>query len=219
MMLMGDVGLLDETLAMLPAPVLATRPSMQVFRGICQSRPADSDADGRRASARAFADACARLVRVHWDTMSLSELFSVVATGYMIQLRMLGRFQDSAAFGDRVNARRAAYLPLNPAGRQDHVRVVPCAKRPRFLTASRRRRCHPLIPAGLGLRHGGGSRFRPVPGCREPGPHICDGGRHRKGRRVAGTSPWPRHFDVARRPRDRDRRRRGCRVPGPRGAR
>ena len=37
MMLMGDVGLLDETLAMLPAPVLATRPSMQVFRGICQS--------------------------------------------------------------------------------------------------------------------------------------------------------------------------------------
>ena len=48
--------------------------------------------------------------------MSLSELL-VVATGYMIQLRMLGRFQDSAAFGDRVNARASALAATQRAAK------------------------------------------------------------------------------------------------------
>ena len=106
-MLMDNSRLLRETLDGLPAATLATRPSMQVFRDTLQVAAVDTDADGRRATARAFAEACSRLVRVHWDTMSLSDLL-LVATGYLIQLRMLGRFQDSAAFGDRVNARASA---------------------------------------------------------------------------------------------------------------
>ena len=106
-MIMENAGLVGETLEFLPEAVIATRPSMQVLRDLAQVAAADTDSDGRRATSRAFADACARLVRVHWDTMSLSELL-IVATGYLIQLRLVGRFQDAAAFGDRVNARASA---------------------------------------------------------------------------------------------------------------
>ena len=217
-MLMGDVGLLDETLAMLPAAVLATRPSMQVFREYLPVACADTDADGRRASARAFADACARLVRVHWDTMSLSELL-VVATGYMIQLRMLGRFQDSAAFGDRVNARASA-LAGDPAGRQEQVRVVLMCKE-----ASLSRLLHDDAGAIRSYQRawdfgtGAGVDFVRSQAAANLALTYVMGGDTVKGRRVAGTSPRPRHFDVARRPRDRHRRPRGCRVPGPRAAR
>ena len=115
-MIMKNAGLLRETLDALPAAVLATRPSMQVFRDILQIAAVDTDADGRRATSRAFADTCARLVRVHWDAMSLGELL-IVATGYLIQLRLLGRFQDSAAFGDRVNARAGALAVTQEASK------------------------------------------------------------------------------------------------------
>jgi LuxR family maltose regulon positive regulatory protein len=104
MMIKENPGLVRETLEALPADVLATRPSMQVFRDILEIAAADTDADGHRATMRAFADACTRLVKQHWDTMPLGELL-IVATGYMIGLRLLGRYQDAAAFGDCVNAR------------------------------------------------------------------------------------------------------------------
>jgi len=103
-MIRKDAALLSEALDGLPADVLAARPSMQVLHDVLPVAAADTDADGRRATTRAFAEASKRLVRQHWDTMSLNELL-IVATGYLIQLRLLGQFQDSAAFGDRVNAR------------------------------------------------------------------------------------------------------------------
>jgi LuxR family maltose regulon positive regulatory protein len=115
-MIMENGGLLRETLGALPVAVLASRPSMQVLRDVMEVAAADTDADGRRATSRAFADACARLVRLHWDTMSLDELL-LVATGYLIQLRLLGRFQDSAAFGDRVNARASALAVTQQASK------------------------------------------------------------------------------------------------------
>jgi len=106
-MIQEDTDLLCATLEVLPADVFATRPSMQVFRDVLPVALADTDTVHRRATMRAFGDACARLLRSHWATMSLSELL-LVGTGYMIQLRLLGRFQDSAAVGDRVNARAGA---------------------------------------------------------------------------------------------------------------
>jgi LuxR family transcriptional regulator, maltose regulon positive regulatory protein len=103
-MIRQDSDLLSRTLDILPPYVLDSRPSMQVYREILTAAAADTDADYRRATTCAFADTCERFVRQHWDTMSANELL-IVATGYLIQLRLLGRFQDSAAFGDRVNAR------------------------------------------------------------------------------------------------------------------
>ena len=98
---------LFEALEALPADVLTTHPSMQAFRDIAHIAPADTDAAGRRAIAVAFGESCARLLISHWETMPLGELL-IVATGYLIQLRLLSRFQDSAAVGDRVHARASA---------------------------------------------------------------------------------------------------------------
>ena len=80
---------------------------MQVVRDISQVAIFDNDADGRRATLRAFAETCTRLVKQQWDSMPVNELL-VLATGYLIQLRLLGRLQDSVAFGDRVNSRVTA---------------------------------------------------------------------------------------------------------------
>ena len=96
-----------EALEALPADVLTTHPSMQAFRDIAHIAPADTDAAGRRAIAVAFGESSARLLISHWETMPLGELL-IVATGYLIQLRLLSRFQDSAAVGDRVHARASA---------------------------------------------------------------------------------------------------------------
>jgi LuxR family maltose regulon positive regulatory protein len=99
--------LMSETLNGLTSAELAPRPSMQVFRDILRTVAADIDADSCRTSLRSLADACERLVWKHWDTMSLSELL-FVGSGLLIQLRLRGRFQDSASFGDRVHARAIA---------------------------------------------------------------------------------------------------------------
>lgn len=98
--------LVRETLEMLPAPVLASRPSMQVVRDTLRIA-SYTGAGASQRTLHAFADASARVVRQHWDTMSANELL-VVATGYLIHLRLSGRFQDSAAVGDRVHARSGA---------------------------------------------------------------------------------------------------------------
>ena len=102
-----DPTLMLEGLVSLPTEVLATRPSMQVLRDTMRIASTDTDVDGRRATLRAYADSCARLINDHLETMSLNELL-VVATGYLIELRLLGRIEESSAFGDRVNARVTA---------------------------------------------------------------------------------------------------------------
>ena len=116
MTLIANPLILGETLDELPPEILAARPSMQVFRDLLKVAVADMDSDGRRATQRAFAESCSRLVKLHWDKMSLSELL-VVATGYLMQLRLLGRFQDSAAFADRVSARASALAVTERAGK------------------------------------------------------------------------------------------------------
>ena len=115
-MLKDDAGLVSETLDALPATAVASRPSMQVFREILHIALADDAGENRRATIRAFADACAGLIRQHWETMPLNELL-IVATGCMIQLRLLGRFQDSSAFGDRINARANVLASTQPMSR------------------------------------------------------------------------------------------------------
>jgi LuxR family maltose regulon positive regulatory protein len=103
-MIGADALMVSQSLEALPAEVLSTRPSMQVLREISEIAVADTDANGRRATLRAFADSCSRLVKQHWDTMSARELL-ILASGYLIELRLLGRLQDAVAFGDRVNTR------------------------------------------------------------------------------------------------------------------
>ena len=103
----ANARMMSESLALLPAEVLSTRPSMQVLRDISEVAAADTDANGRRATLRTFADSCSRLVKQHWDTMDVGELL-ILASGYLVQLRLLGRLQDAVAFGDRVNTRVTA---------------------------------------------------------------------------------------------------------------
>jgi LuxR family maltose regulon positive regulatory protein len=106
-MIAEDLGLLGESLAAVPAEALATRPSMQVLLEVAGTATADTDGDGRQATFHAFAAACTRVAKGQWSTMPLGELL-VLATGHLIQLRLLGRLPDSAAVGDRVNARAKA---------------------------------------------------------------------------------------------------------------
>jgi LuxR family maltose regulon positive regulatory protein len=115
-MIAEDLGLLGESLAAVPAEALAARPSMQVLRDIAETAIADRDGDGRRATLRAFAAACTRVAKGQWETMPLGELL-VLATGHMIELRLLGRMQDSAAVGDRVNARAKALAGADPTAK------------------------------------------------------------------------------------------------------
>ena len=107
-MVCKDFVLVGQTLLEVPTEVLATRPSMQVMRDISKIAIIDSDADGRRATIRAYADSCARLVKQRWESIPVSELL-ILATGYMMELRLVGRLQDSVAFGERVNAKATAF--------------------------------------------------------------------------------------------------------------
>jgi LuxR family maltose regulon positive regulatory protein len=115
-----DAALMLEGLVSLPTDVLAARPSMQVLRDTMRIAITDTDVDGRRATLRAYAESCARLIDEHVETRSLNELL-VVATGYLIELRLLGHFEESNAFGDRVNARVTAMGRTEPA---DKVRLA-----------------------------------------------------------------------------------------------
>ncbi len=103
-MIRENPTLVGPILDSLPAETIATRPSMLVLREVLRVAVADTDADGWRATRRSFVDGCERMVRKHWDTMSANDLLTV-ATGYIMQLRLLGRFQDSAAFGNHAGAR------------------------------------------------------------------------------------------------------------------
>ena len=103
-MIDANAGLVCETLTSLGCDVLSTRPSMQVMGEVLKVAVARPGADGRRAATRAFADGCARLIRQHWETMSANDVV-LLATGALIQLRLLGRFEEAARFGERVDAR------------------------------------------------------------------------------------------------------------------
>lgn len=105
-MISQNAGLLSATLEALPVEAIESRPSMQVIRELLKMAVTDSEV-GHLATLRLFADTCAKLLRQHWDTMSVNDLL-IVATGYLIQLRLLGRFEDSALFGDRISARTSA---------------------------------------------------------------------------------------------------------------
>ncbi|MGC9961849.1 MAG: LuxR C-terminal-related transcriptional regulator [Acidimicrobiales bacterium] len=105
-MISQNAGLLSDTLEALPAEAVECRPTMQVVRELLKMAVTDSEV-GHLATLRLFADTCAGLLRQHWDTMSANDLL-IVATGYLIQLRLLGRFEDSAVFGDRISARARA---------------------------------------------------------------------------------------------------------------
>lgn len=114
-MLSDNSELLHQTLETMPAEVLRANPSMEVMREALQTATADDD-DSKAATARAFADACARLVTRRWDSMTLNELL-VVGTGALIQLRLVGRFEDSEALGDRLSARTVALAATQQAAR------------------------------------------------------------------------------------------------------
>ncbi len=108
--------LVHEALEELPAEVLRANPSMLALRDTLRMASLDTDDDGRRATMRVFADTCARLVQRGWGTMPLNELV-VVGTGAIIQLRMVGRFQDSEALGDRISARIGAQASVERIAR------------------------------------------------------------------------------------------------------
>ena len=103
-MVQANRTLLIRSLSRIPPEVLARHPSMQVLREISQVALADTDGDGRTATLRAFAQACARLVNQQGDAIDPNELL-LLATGYVIELRLLGRLHESVAFADRVGAR------------------------------------------------------------------------------------------------------------------
>jgi LuxR family maltose regulon positive regulatory protein len=103
-MIREDPVLLSRSLNAIPTEIITSRSSMLVLRDISHIAAVDTDAAGRRATLRAFADACTRLVNHEWDTIELNELLTL-ATGYLIELRLLGRLQESVVFGDRVYAR------------------------------------------------------------------------------------------------------------------
>jgi LuxR family maltose regulon positive regulatory protein len=103
-MIREDPRLVGPILDTLPAETIAVRPSMLILRDVLRVAASDTDADGWRATKRSFVDGCERLVQKHWDTMSANDLL-IVATGYIMQLRLLGRFQDSAAFGNHASAK------------------------------------------------------------------------------------------------------------------
>ncbi len=109
-MIRENPSLVGTSLDALPAPAIDVRPSMLILREVLKVAAADTDADGWRATKRSFVDGCSRLVRKHWDTMSANDLL-MLSTGYMMQLRLLGRFQDSAAFGNHASARVGELAP------------------------------------------------------------------------------------------------------------
>jgi LuxR family maltose regulon positive regulatory protein len=114
-MIREDPVLLSRSLNAIPTEIITSRSSMLVLRDISHIAAVDTDAAGRRATLRAFADACTRLVNHEWDTIELNELLTL-ATGYLIELRLLGRLTDSVVFADRVNARvttLSATQPMN----------------------------------------------------------------------------------------------------------
>lgn len=114
-MLSDDPVLLQETLENLPTDLVRANPTMEVLREALQTAATDDDGS-KTATARAFADICARLVTSRWASMSLNELL-VVGTGALIQLRMVGRLEDSEALGDRLSARSAALGATQQAAR------------------------------------------------------------------------------------------------------
>ena len=115
-MIREDPVLLSRSLNAIPTEIITSRPSMLVLRDISHIAAVDTDAAGRRATLRSFADACTRLVNNQWDTIELNELL-ILATGYLIEMRLCGRLESSAAFADRVNARATAPAATQPMNR------------------------------------------------------------------------------------------------------
>jgi len=109
-MVREDAALLLRTLEALPAEVAAARPSMVVVRETLPVWASDSDADGYRATMRAYAESCVRVGGPEWESLPLGELL-VVATGCLVHLRLGGRLLDSAAVGARVDAALATQAP------------------------------------------------------------------------------------------------------------
>ena len=90
--------------------MVAAHPSMLVFTDALPVWASDTESDGYRATMRAYAESCARLCGPGWESLPLSELL-LVATGYLVHLRLGGRLLDSAAVGVRVDAVLAADPP------------------------------------------------------------------------------------------------------------
>ena len=100
-MVQANRTLLIRSLSRIPPEVLARHPSMQVLREISQVALADTDGDGRTATLRAFAQACAGWSTSKGTRVDPNELL-LLATGYVIELRLLGRLHESVAFADRA---------------------------------------------------------------------------------------------------------------------
>ena len=107
--------LVARTLTMAPPDVLERYPGMAVTRAVASVIPGDSDLDSRVATVRALVDASDRVVAAGIGRLQLSDLL-YVAAGHIIGLRLAGRFDEAAAYGDHV-AERAASLRTtqNPA--------------------------------------------------------------------------------------------------------
>ena len=112
-MVRDDAGLLRRTLDHLPAPVVAARPSMGVFRDALPVWASDSDEDGYQATLRAYADSSARYLGPAWEQLPMGDLL-IVGTGYLVHLRLAGRLVESAAVGARI---AGVLVGQRPSGR------------------------------------------------------------------------------------------------------
>jgi LuxR family maltose regulon positive regulatory protein len=115
---MRNPAAVAAVLRALPEPVIAARPGMLVGRAAISVAAADSDADGRMATLRAYFEASSPLVATRLDSLRLPDLL-YIGTWHMVGLRMRGRFEAAVRFrGElerRVLARTADGVP--PGGR------------------------------------------------------------------------------------------------------
>ncbi|MDQ1545884.1 MAG: LuxR family transcriptional regulator, maltose regulon positive regulatory protein [Actinomycetota bacterium] len=100
--------LVARTLSIAPPDVLERYPGMAVTKAVSSVIPGDSDVDSRVATVRALVDASDRVVAAGIGGLQLPDLLYVSA-GHIIGLRLAGRFDEAAAYGDQV-AERAASL-------------------------------------------------------------------------------------------------------------
>jgi LuxR family maltose regulon positive regulatory protein len=204
---MEHPGPLSEVLGTLPEQVLASRPGMLV--GYTLSRVAasalDSDEDGRMVTMRAYLGACRRIaVQEGLGAMSLHDLL-YVGTGYMISLRVEGRFDAAERVADRIEQLATALIagggdPGDRLGWFHLQRGVTATLRGRHTAAARRYRLSwqhrrqtaphvaANVAANLALTHTLAAdphparrwlaRHRDIDTSRNWGHHLVDAGAH-----------------------------------------
>jgi LuxR family maltose regulon positive regulatory protein len=101
---------LENLLDRVPEPILAERPGMQVGRAFAQvaATALDSD-DGPTATVNTYLQVSRRVAAQGLDTMPLHDLL-YVGTGYMISLRVEGRYEDTERLGAQLEQRAAALI-------------------------------------------------------------------------------------------------------------